>query len=408
MHLQQRKRQLLILMILLLFVSQACTDIFVPGLPEMSREFGSTIKQMNLTISVYIYAQAFFFLIIGVISDLFGRRRVLLTCIPLQIIASFAIAMTNSLDLVIILRVIQALGSSAIYIVLRLVIKDTLDREEQIHATGVLLIGLVLSPALAPVIGAHLINLWSWRACFILIGMVMTGLLIWLAFLLPETNSKIKQFRSEFSFKNQLSNYAGVLQDKLFITLIILVGGTFASYYGFIAISSYMYIDEYHISNTLYSYSYVAIAAAYLLGNRIMLWLNKEQVLPWRIIQYGIVISCIGVGLMITSFMGQHNVFFVLGLATFGSLLIRLATAFINPPIQVLVMNYFGNAGSNAIGLLSCLQYVFAGFGTAVVSDLPFSPSTSLVVSSIIFTLISLIGYYFCPYSRIQSKRDET
>ena len=142
MHIQRQKRQLLTLMILLLFVSQACTDIFVPGLPEMSREFASSIKQMNLTISVYIYAQAFFFLIIGVISDLFGRRRVLLACIPLQIIASFAIAMTNSLTLLIILRVIQALGSSAIYIVLRLVIKDTLNKEEQIHATGMLLIGL--------------------------------------------------------------------------------------------------------------------------------------------------------------------------------------------------------------------------------------------------------------------------
>lgn len=402
MYIQRHKQQLLFLMILLLFVSQACTDIFVPGLPEMSHEFASSIKQMNLTISVYIYAQAFFFLIIGVISDLFGRRRVLLACIPLQIIASFAIAMTNSLTLLIILRVIQALGSSAIYIILRLVIKDTLTKEEQIHATGMLLIGLVLSPALAPVIGAHLINWWNWRACFIIIGASMTGLVIWLAILLPETNLRIQQFRNEFSFKAQLANYTGVLQDRLFIMLIILVGGTFASYYGFIAISSYMYIDEYHTSNTLYSYTYVAIAAAYLLGNRIMLWLNKEQVRPWRIIQYGLIISCIGVTVMISSLFGQTHIFLILGLATFGSLLIRLATAFINPPIQVLVMNYFGNAGSNAIGLLSCLQYVFAGFGTAVVSGLPFVPSVNLVVSSILFTLISLVGYYFCPHSKIQ------
>lgn len=403
MKLHQRKRQLLLLMILLLFVSQACTDIFVPGLPIMTKEFAVPLSQMNLSISVFTYSQAFFFLIIGVFSDLFGRRKIFLLCIPAQIIASFGIAATDSLALLVFLRIVQALGSAAIYIVLRLVIKDVMDKHEQIHANGVLLTGLVLSPALAPMIGAWLINLWGWRSCFIAIAVSLSLLFIWLVILIHETNSDAAKFRAEFSLSTLLNNYSRVLSDRMFFTLIILIGGTFASYFGFIAISSYMYIDEYHISNTNYSYTFIAVAMAYLAGNRIMLWLNKEQTKPWRIVQYGLALSLLGLGLMIISLLvNKSNILLILAMVTVGILLIRMATAFINPPLQVLVMNYFGSAGAHALGMLSCVQYIFAGLGTAMVSGLPFLPSVSLVVSSIFFTFISLLGYWFCPHERIR------
>lgn len=401
MKLHQHKKQLLILMVLLLFVSQACTDIFVPGLPTMTHEFDTTLNRMNLSISVYTYAQAFFFLIIGVVSDLFGRRKVLITCISALVLASFAIAFTNSLFILLFLRIIQAIGSAAIYIVLRLVIKDVMDKKEQIHATGMLLIGLVLSPALAPVVGAEIINFFGWRYCFITLGASLGILLAWLSILVHETNYNIAYFKQTFNTQNHLNHYLYVLKDRMFFMLMIVVGGTFASYYGFIAISSYMYIDEYKISNTIYSYTFIGLASAYLLGNRIMLYLNKNQINSLNIIRSGLTISVIGLCLMVLSLFISHNTIIILGLATCGIFLVRLATAFINPPIQVLVTHHFGDAGSHAIGLLSCLQYIFAGIGIAVVSDLPTKPSISLVVSSVIFTIISIIGYTLCPKKEI-------
>lgn len=157
-----------------------------------------------------------------------------------------------------------------------------------------------------------------------------------------------------------------------------------------------MYIDQYHVPSILYSYTFIAIAAFYLLGNQIMLWLNRQNVSVWSLIKTGMTISIIGVVFMVLGIF--FNVpWIILGLITWGVVLLRMATAFINPPIQVVVTHYFGKNGAQALGLLSCLQYIAASVGIAVASSMPWHPSTNLVVSSILFGTVGVLGYVFCP-----------
>ena len=384
-------------MTLLFFLSQACTDIYVPGLPQMTREFHTDIHKMSLTITVYTYSQAFFFLFTGVISDLLGRRKVIIPCIAIQVVASLLIALNHSLDIMIFLRILQAIGSAAIYIVMRLIIKDVMNRDEQIQAVGIFVTALPLSLAIAPVAGALIIKYWGWRYCFSLVGLVQAGLLLWAVILIQETNHKTRIFRKQFKFKSYIQSYFTVLNDKLFYNLTLLIGGVFASFYGFITISSYMYINEYHVSSILYSYTYIAIAVFYLIGNQIMLWMNRKQISSWNIIKTGIIISVFGVLLVIVGVPFKSLGWLALSLITSGIILLRMATAFINPPIQVAMTHHFGNNGAQALGLLSSLQYIFAGIGTIVASSLPWAPSMNLTICSIIFCLISFLGYYLCP-----------
>ena len=397
MSLHNHKRQLIILMTLMFFLSQACTDIYVPGLPQMTREFHTNIHKMSLTITVYTYSQAFFFLFTGVISDLFGRRKVIIPFVAIQVIASLLIAINHSLDLMILLRVLQAIGSAAIYIVMRLIIKDVMNRDEQIQAVGIFVTALPLSLAIAPVLGAIIIKYLGWRYCFSLVGLVQGCFLLWAFILIQETNHQTPLFRRQFNLKSYIQSYFRVLSDKLFYNSILLIGGVFASFYGFITISSYMYISEYHVSSILYSYTYIAIAVFYLIGNQIMLWMNRKKISSWSMIKTGICISVFGVLLVIFGLPFKSIGWMALSLITAGIILLRMATAFINPPIQVAMTHHFGNNGAQALGLLSSLQYIFAGIGTVVASSLPWTPSMNLTVCSIVFCLISFLGYYLCP-----------
>jgi DHA1 family bicyclomycin/chloramphenicol resistance-like MFS transporter len=401
MVLQDHKRQLIILMTLLFFLSQACTDIYVPGLPEMTREFNTTVGMMSLTITVYTYAQAFFFLFTGVISDLFGRRKVIMPGIAIQVIASILIAFNHSISIMIFLRILQAIGSGAIYIVMRLIIKDVMNRDEQVQAVGIFVTALPLSLAVAPVVGAWIIKFLGWRYCFSLIGLVQGALLIWALILIKESNHNTQLFRSKFKLKTYIASYFIVLKTPLFYTLSLVVGGVFASYYGFITISSYMYIDEYHVSSILYSYTFIAIAGFYLLGNQIMLLMNRAHRSSWGLIKAGIIISVIGLVLILLGFPFKSVGLITLSLITAGVILLRMATAFINPPIQVAVTHQFGTNGAQALGLLSSLQYVSAGVGSFVSSILPWAPSTNLIISSLFFCLISFIGYKLCPSNKL-------
>ncbi len=233
---ENNKKLSITLMVLLLFATQACTDIFLAGLPMITSEFNIPMHITNLTISVYNYSQAFCVLFIGVISDLGGRRATILTCLLLFIIASIWIALSSSIWTIIMLRAVQALGSAAVYIILRLIIKDTLDKKAQIHATGLLVVGLVLSPILAPAIGAWIISFSSWRNCFWAITLFTMPLFVWAWITIDETNHKQQEFRASFSVKNLLRNYYSVLKDGYFTSLALIVGATFAAFYAFIRV----------------------------------------------------------------------------------------------------------------------------------------------------------------------------
>lgn len=229
-------------MVLLLFATQACTDIFLSGLPLIAKEFRATMEVTNLTISVYNYSQAAVVLFIGVISDLRGRRATILTCLALHIGATIWIALSSSISTMIVMRVLQAAGSAAVYIILRLIIKDTMDKKAQIHATGLLVMGLVLSPILAPVLGAWITHLSSWRNCFWAIALFEAPLFAWAWMTISETNRKQAEFRASFSLKNHFLSYVAVLKDRYFLGMALIVGSVFAAFYAFISISSYLYI----------------------------------------------------------------------------------------------------------------------------------------------------------------------
>lgn len=380
------------LMVLLLFVTQACTDIFLPGLPQIARDFDSSIDVASLTISVYNVCQTVVVLFIGVVSDVRGRRPTILLCFGLHIGATIAIALCSSMALMITLRAVQALGSAAVYIVLRMVIKDTLDKPAQIHATGLLMIGLVLSPILAPLVGSWIVHWSNWRYCFWALCVLDLPLFIWAWVAIGETNLRRAELRASFSWASHARNYGAVLADPYFRAMALLVGAAFAAFYAFISISSFMFIHQFGLRETTYGYVFMALALSYLAGNRLMSALNGRQLAPRRIIGLGLLVSVAGAACVVLAPLLPSTMAVVAAIVT-GTCLLRLATALIIPPAQVDVTNHFTQHGAHALGLLTCVQYGFAAIGTLVVSNLWFAPSTNFLISTVLFVALSALGY---------------
>jgi DHA1 family bicyclomycin/chloramphenicol resistance-like MFS transporter len=387
------KKLLITVLLLLLFVTQAATDIYVSGLPIMASEFNVSPAKMNMTITYYVYTQAFLFLIMGPVSDLLGRRKTILVSLGISTIATFMISESKDLEQIILLRIVQAIGSASVYIVSRLIIKEIYNKEEILSVTGLFLLGLVLSPALAPVTGAIIIKYLDWRWSFRFIGIVSIALTFIGFFIIKESNHAIEKFRQEFKPRKMLANYLSVLSNWLFIRYLVVVGGTSASFYAFISMSSYMYINEYHISSIYYSYLFTFIALGYLIGNKLMIYLSKNGKSGYQIVLIGVVIAFFVVILTTICIAFKNYTLLFIGLITLSGWLTRLATAFINPPIQVGVIQSFPALSSYAVGLLSSLQYVFAAFGSWVVGIMPFEPSTNIIATTIIFTGITIIMF---------------
>ena len=389
---KQQKFQIMLLMTIMFFVGVSATDIYIASLPRMVLDFHSSPSVINLTLSSYSLGVAFAVLFVGEISSRFGRRRCLLLGVLCFSVAAFLIAILPSIQLIIVLRVIQAFGCAVIIIVPRLVLKDCMDEREQITANGILLMGLIISPAVAPIVGAYLAKFWGWRSCFASSGTLGLILVVWGYFILPETNrNPLLHFQRPSYY---LKTYFQLLTNRMFLALTGVYAAGVAAYFTFIGISSYLYIDHWHMSPQRYSFLYLWLSGAYLSGNQIMQYLNGKHVSSVKIIRFGVYATFVGAVVVGTAwFIPSPTLAMVV--VTAGVLFMRSSNALINPPTQIRIMSHFEQNSAQALGLNMCIGFAVSSLAISLVTLFAHQPLTGLVLVSGFFALTVVCSYRF-------------
>ncbi len=383
------KLQIIVLMATLVILGVSAIDIYIAALPQMVSEFNTVADTVNLTISAYTLGIAIGVLFIGEFSNRFGRRKIILSGIVCFALSSFLVATSSSIYCIILLRLIQALGCSSFIIIPRMIIRDTMNEKEQINANGTLLLGMIISPAIAPVIGAYISQYFGWRYCFIfstVIGVIMTGIIYKC---LPETNSSpIKKLAT---IKQYLTVYQQLFSNISFIALTVIYAATVGAYFAFLGISSYLYIDYWHLSPVNFSYIYVLLAVAYFTGNYIMRVLNRKGFSPAKIIGVGVYSAFIGI--VVIAGANLLSGIYLLIMVTLGVIFMRAANAIIIPPTQIRIMSNSAPHSAQALGLNMCIGFTCNSLATYGVTLLKFAPLNNLMIISIIPILISALFY---------------
>lgn len=384
------KRIILAVLTAMFFVGMAATDIYISSLPQMVRDFHTIEPKVNLTLSVYFLGIAFAVLFVGEISNRYGRRKTILAGVLSFALASFVIAGANSLNLIIIMRFVQSIGAAIIVVVPRLLLKDCMDKREQIAANGILLMGLILSPALAPVIGAYLAKFWGWRSCFLFSGILSLALVIIAYKVIPETHTqRLKRFHAPLHY---MKIYLHVIMSRTFWIMTMVYACGVGAYFSFIGISSYLYIDQWHISPEKYASLYLWLSGAYFLGNQIMQLLNRRKVSAVNIIAVGVYATFFGLIIMIAAEF-IHSLTLKIVITTFGVLFIRVANALINPPTQISIMTYFDKNSAQALGLNMCIGFGFNGIATFLVSFFIDAPLKGLILVSGVYIVACFVTF---------------
>lgn len=384
------KKQMLSILAAMFFLSVSATDIYIASLPQMVLDFHSNPSIINLTISLHIIGIAIGVLFTGEISNYFGRRNTLLTGVFLFSIGSLLISLSTSIYLILFFRIVQAMGTATIMIVPRLILKDSMNQQEQIHANGVLLLGLIISPALAPVIGAYLAKYFTWRSCFSVSSICGFISLYFSYKFLPETNSTPTTKLP--SLQVYLNNYIKIMQNTSFIYITMIYACAVGAYFAFIGVSSYLYINYWHMSPVNYSYVFFSLSLAYLLGNQIMQYLNRRQIDPLKIIGFGVYSTLFGMLIVLLSLLVSNQLAIII-IMTSGIFFMRIANALINPPTHIVIMKHFTSLSAQALGLNMCCGFVAMSIATYLVTLFPKEPLASLVVINSVFISLCLIGY---------------
>ena len=272
------KKYLVFHLSMIFFLVVSSTDIYISSLPLITRNFGVSPNISNLTLNAFALGLATFSLFAGILSDRFGRRNMILAGMLIYIFACIMIFTSTSIWEFILFRLVQSFGAASIVIVSRLIIKDSMSVKDQISANGIILLGLTVSPAISPIAGSFLAHYFGWRACFLtsaILGLIM--IIDSFRFLKDVKTQRLDHLPRPLAY---LKSYSYLFYSPILIPTLITQSAAFASYFSFIGISSFIYINELGMTPIAYSWIFITIAAAFFAGNLYMRILNQAGFIP--------------------------------------------------------------------------------------------------------------------------------
>jgi len=282
---------LLLLLMAMTSIGPTTLNVVVPALPAMAHRLDSDIATIQLTVSIYLLALAGGQLVMGPLSDRFGRRRVVLAALALTAAASVLAVAVATVSSLIVARVLQAFGASAGIVISRAIMRDLFDKDRAASMIGLVATVMVVAPTFGPLIGGLLDTGFGWESVFLFTAVTTTMVVVWAAFVLPETGQFNVVPGEKAGFFRDLATLA---KSSIFWGYIC--GAAFGSsvFFAFLGGGAHIIITLMERSSAEYGVWFAISSIGYMSGNfaasRLSTRLGVERMIWW-----GIGIEALGV-----------------------------------------------------------------------------------------------------------------
>ncbi len=377
-------------------VNPLALNLYIPSMPSVQAEFNALASVVQLTLSLGLLGTALVQLIIGPLSDQYGRRPVLLTGLIIAVIASVYCAFTPSLEGLIVGRVLQVAGGAAGLVLGRAIVRDLHSPSEAASMLGYVTMGMAMAPMIAPTIGGLLDDLWNWRAGFIFTALFTVVMLLAAWYTLPETNQHRGQ---SSSFKQLMANYVALLKMKpfwIFTAVCAFTGGTFFSFLGG---APYVSRQIFGIGPTEYGLYFVLVALGYSVGN-FLSGRYASVIGIYRMMMGGGLVTLLCCLVIIAGSLAGIETPQLLFSAMF---FLGIGNGMVLPSANVGVVSVIPSLAGTASGLSGAMITVMSAFFTYVVS---FLLSDSVMPMALLMTAAGLLAILFTFMAKSHSEME--
>jgi MFS transporter, DHA1 family, multidrug resistance protein len=347
----------------------------------------ATDSHTQLTITGLLLGLGLGQLIIGPLSDAFGRRRPLLIGLAAHGITSLLCAIAPSIAMLAVTRTLQGLSGAAVAVVVMAVVRDLFTGIRAAQLLSRLILVLGVAPILAPSFGSALLNVTSWRGIFVVLAVAAAGLwvLAWRA--LPETLPSVR--RQPASVRGSLRAYGRLFTDPMFLVMVAVAGLIFATVFAYIAGAPFLLQGRYGLSPQAFGLVFSGNAVGMIL----MTQLNPVLVGrfgPVRVLSAGVLIALTG-GLVLL----------VTALTDFGGLVgfmlplffVMAAAGLSFPNAPAIALSRHGDAAGTAAAILGAAQFMIGGSIAPLVGAL--ADGTPVPIAAIIVGTTGLASALF-------------
>ncbi|WP_037825779.1 multidrug effflux MFS transporter [Streptomyces sp. NRRL B-1347] len=226
-------------------------DMYLPALPEVTDALHAPAATVQLTLTACLMGMALGQLVVGPMSDKWGRRRPLLAGLLVYVLATAICALAPTAELLIAFRLLQGLAGAAAIVIARAVVRDLYDGVEMARFFSTLMLISGVAPVVAPLIGGQVLRVTDWRGIFVVLTVVGIALtvLVWRS--LPETLAP--EDRHGGGTAEALRTMRGLLADRVFTGYMVAGGFAFAALFAYISASPFVIQEIYGASPQTFS-----------------------------------------------------------------------------------------------------------------------------------------------------------
>lgn len=355
---------------LLALVGPAAIDMYLPAMPRIAEEFGTSETAVQMTLTGYFIAFGVAQLVYGPLADQAGRRLPIFLGLGIFIVGAFGSAMAGSAEALVAWRAVQGLGGAALMVVPRAIIRDQYTGVEATKLMAMIMLVIAISPMLAPLAGSGIMALSGWRAVFFVLAGL--GVLSAVLTLLAQPETLPKEVRVKISVRSMLRGGRVLLFDPGFMGVTLIGGFGMASFFVFLASAPFVYVEQFGLSPTGFSVAFALNAIGFFTASQLASWLGAKMGMR-RLIRRGVTgftlftLALVGVALTVGT---------TLPLVVAGLFCANACLGVVIPTSMVLALDDHGDIAGLASSLGGTLQ-MLAG-GLMIVAAGPFFDGTAL------------------------------
>ncbi|SDK45773.1 MFS transporter, DHA1 family, bicyclomycin/chloramphenicol resistance protein [Actinopolyspora mzabensis] len=336
-------------------------DMYLPALPELTRELGATSAQGQLTLTAVLLGLAFGQLVAGTVSDSVGRRKPLLVGLGVYFATSVLCALSGDVYALTALRFLQGFGAAAGMVIARASVRDLYSGVEASRFFSSLMLVTGLAPILAPVIGGQVLNFTNWRGVFVVLASFSVVLFLVTVMALPET--KPGRWRQPLRPRSTARTFGGLLSSPSFLGNALAAGLAMAAMFAYVSGSSYVLQDIYGLSPQAYSLAFGSNALGLVAGGQINARLVGRIATESQLLLCALSAAAVaGLLLVVTVAVGLPLPFLL------GALFVMISSlGFVMPNTTMLVLAERQEVSGSASALLGVLQFVVGALAAPLV-----------------------------------------
>lgn len=368
-------------------LSPFAIDTYIPALTAVRESLGASAAQTQQSLSAYMFGLALMALWHGAIADALGRRPVVLAGLAIYTLASAGCALATSVHWLIALRFVQGLAGGAGMIIVRAIVRDTLQGAAAQRVLSYVMMMFGVAPAIAPIIGGWLYEQLGWRSIFWFLFAGGAVLTVWTALALRETLPASQ--RQSLRPLALARSYARLLRLPAFWALAMAPALAFQGFFQYVGAAHPFMVEQLGFRETQFAYLFASTVAGFMLGAAI----SGRVAGRWSIRRTASVAFTLMLGAALFS-VGFHSVYAPQPLASIAPIFVSATgIAMFSPITQLLVMELVPAARGLSASCHACVQLLVSAISLGIVSIALSASTLTLALGQLGWVVGGLIGW---------------